>query len=133
MTINTFKEKAQTMPDATYLAEACEMNWNREYFGRGGDNILVDHLGHQYKCKDVLGYPNNDLFWNEGKSGDYFAIVCVFEPLPLNIKEVTLIVPEGEPFAMWGANWSGKVQPLNIKELRHNQRLFEYHSREVVK
>ena len=120
-------------PDATYLAEACEMNWNREYFGRGGDNILVDHLGHQYKCKDVLGYPNNDLFWNEGKSGDYFAIVCVFEPLPLNIKDVTLIVPEGEPFAMWGANWSGKVQPLNIKELRQNQRLFEYHSREVVK
>ena len=48
-------------------------------------------------------------------------------------ESVTLIVPEGEPFAMWGANWSGKVLSLNIKELRNNQKLFEYHPRVVVK
>ena len=120
-------------PEATYLVEACEMNWMREYFGRGGNNILVDQTGHQYKCKDVLYYPNDKLFWNEGVTGDHFAVVVVFEPIPLETENITLIVPEGEPFAMWGANWSGKVQNLNIKEMRENQKLFEYHPREVVK
>ena len=120
-------------PEATYLAEACEMNWMREYFGRGGNTILVDQSGHQYKCQDLLDYPNDLLFWNEGVTGDYFAIVYRFDPLPMEIESVTLIVPEGEPFAMWGANWSGKVLSLNIKELRDNQKLFEYHPRKVVK
>ncbi len=120
-------------PDATYLAEACEMNWMREYFGRGGNNIIMDQSGHQYKCKEVLGYPDKDLFWVEGCSGDYFAIVMVFEPIPAHLESITYIEPEGEPFAMWGANWSGKVVSFNIKELRDNQRLFKYHPREVVK
>ena len=120
-------------PEATYLAEACEMNWMREYFGRGGNEMFIDQYGHQYKCKGVLDYPNDSLFWNEGVTGDYFAIVRVFEPLPMETEAITLVVPEGEPFAMWGANWSGKVVSLNIKELRDNQRLFEYHPRKVVK
>ena len=120
-------------PEATYLAEACEMNWMREYFGRGGNTILLDQQGHRYKCKDVQDYPNDNLFWVEGVTGDHFAIVYVFEPIPLHIENVTLVVPEGEPFAMWGANWSGKVESLNINELRQNQRLFDYHPREVVK
>jgi len=119
--------------EATYLAEACEMNWMREYFGRGGNNILIDQSGHQYKCKEVLGYPNNDLFWVEGYSGDYFAIVMVFEPIPLYLENITYIEPEGEPFAMWGANWEGKVLSFNIKELLDNQKLFRYHPRKVVK
>lgn len=119
--------------EATYLAEACEMNWMREYFGRGGNNILIDQSGHQYKCKEVLGYPNNDLFWVEGYSGDYFAIVMVFEPIPLYLENITYIEPEGEPFAMWGANWEGKVLSFNIKELLDNQKLFKYHPRKVVK
>ena len=134
--IKPVKEKTYAMwctPEATYLAEACEMNWMREYFGRGGNNILVDQRGHQYKCKDVLGYPNNDLFWVEGYSGDYFAIVMVFEPIPMETENITYIVPEGEPFAMWGANWSGSVQTFNIKQLRDNQKLFEYHPRKVVR
>ena len=118
---------------ATYLVEANEMNWMREYFGRGGNNILIDQLGHQYKCKDVLGYPDDKLFWVEGYSGDYCAIVMVFEPIPPHLDKITYIVPEGEPFAMWGANWSGKVQLLNIQELRANQKLFKYHPRNVVK
>lgn len=109
------------------------MNWMREYFGRGGNNILVDQRGHQYKCKDVIGYPNNDLFWVEGCSGDYFAIVMVFEPIPMETETITYIVPEGEPFAMWGANWSGSVQSFSVKELRDNQKLFEYHPRKIVK
>ncbi len=119
-------------PEATYLVEACEMNWMREYHSRGGNNILMDQSGHQYKCKGLLDYPNDKLFWMEGVTGDHFAIVIVFEPLPLDLETVTLIVPEGEPFAMWGADWEGKVQSLNIKELRENQKLFDYHPREVV-
>ena len=118
---------------ATYLAEACEMNWMREYFGRGGNCILIDPSGHQYKCREVLGYPNDKLFWVEGYSGDYFAIVMVFEPIPAYIENITYIVPEGEPFAMWGANWEGKVLSFNIQQLRDNQKLFRYHPREVVK
>ena len=120
-------------PEATYLVEACEMNWMREYFGRGGNAILVDNRGHQYKCKGLLDYPNDKLFWVEGYTGDHFAIVMVFEPIPLEIEDITYIVPEGEPFAMWGANWEGKVQNLNIKQLRDNQKLFEYHPRQMVK
>ena len=57
----------------------------------------------------------------------------VFEPIPLETEDITYIVPEGEPFAMWGANWSGKIQNFNIQELRDNQKLFKYHPREVVK
>ena len=134
--IKPVKENTYAMwctPEATYLAEACEMNWMREYFGRGGNNILVDQRGHQYKCKEVLDFPNNDLFWVEGSTGDYFAIVMVFEPIPMETENITYIVPEGEPFAMWGANWSGSVQSFNVKELRDNQKLFEYHPRVVVK
>jgi hypothetical protein len=42
-------------------------------------------------------------------------------------------VPEGEPFKANFANWSGEVKAdLNIKELRDNQRLFEYYPRKVV-
>jgi hypothetical protein len=120
--------------DATYLARATEQNWMREYFGRGGNNVLLDNNGRQYKLKDVMDYPNNNLFWVEGYSGDWFAIVEVYEPLPLNVKTFTFIVPEGEPFNAWGANWSGEVIPnLDVEQLRKNQRLFEYHPRVVVK
>jgi hypothetical protein len=120
--------------DATYLARATEQNWMREYFGRGGNNVLLDNNGRQYKLKDVMDYPNNNLFWVEGYSGDWFAIVEVYEPLPLNVKTFTFIVPEGEPFQAWGANWRGDVIPnLDVEQLRKNQRLFEYHPRVVVK
>lgn len=120
--------------DATYLAIATEQNWIREYYGRGGNTILLDNQGHQYKCKDVMGYPNDDLFWLEGYPGDYFAMVLVFEPLPLRVENLTFIVPEGEPFNMWGANWQGEVIPnLEVSQLRKNQKLFEYRPRVVVK
>ena len=70
----------------------------------------------------------------EGSSGDYFTIVQVFEPLPLNLDEITYIEPEGEPFAMWGASWKGEVLPnLRISTLRANQKLFQYHERVKVK
>ena len=119
--------------EATYLAEACELNWMREYFGRGGKAMLVDQSGHQYKCKGVLNYPNDHLFWVEGHTGDFFAIVLVFEPLPPETENVTYVVPEGEPFAMWGAEWNGSVLPFSVRELRDNQKLFEYHPRKIVK
>ena len=121
-------------PDATYLARAYEMNWNREYFGINQGNMLIDGSGHQYKLKEVLGYPTGPIFWVEGSSGDYFTIVQVFEPLPLNLDENTYIEPEGEPFAMWGASWKGEVLPnLRISTLHANQKLFEYHERVKVK
>lgn len=121
-------------PDATYLAIATEHNWIREYYGRGGDTILLDNRGRQYKCKGVMGYPNDKIFWLEGYPGDYFAMVLIFEPLPLNVENFTYIVPEGEPFNMWGANWDCKVIPnLKVSQLRKNQKLFDYHPRVVVK
>ena len=120
-------------PEATYVAISTEMNWRREYFGRGGNTILIDKSGHQYKCKDVMDYPNDKLFWVQGYSGDYFAIVLIFEPLPLNLETITYIVPEGEPFKANFANWSGEVKSdLSIKELRDNQKLFKYFPRKMV-
>lgn len=119
--------------EATYVAVATEMNWRREFFGRYGNNILIDKSGHQYKCKGVMDYPSIPYFWVQGYSGDYFAIVLIFEPLPLNLDTITYIVPEGEPFKANFANWSGEVKPnLSIKELRDNQKLFEYFPRKIV-
>jgi hypothetical protein len=61
-------------------------------------------------------------------------MVLIFEPLPPHVDTFTYVVPEGEPFAMWGANWSGKViSNLNVEQLRKNQYLFEYHPRTVVR
>ena len=81
-----------------------------------------------------MGYPNDNIFWLEGYPGDYFAIVLIFEPLPLNVKTFTYIDPEGEPFDAWGADWSGAViNDLDVSQLRRNQKLFEYRPRVVVK
>ena len=120
-------------PEATYVAIATELNWHREYFGRGDGTFLIDNSGHQYKCKDVIDFPNGPLFWVQGVSGDYFAIVLVFDPLPLNLETITYISPEREPFNANFANWEGDVKPgLSIKELRNNQHLFEYFPRKMV-
>lgn len=119
--------------EATYLAVSTELNWVREYFGRGEGVMLMDQYGHQYKCKEVMDYPKGTLFWVQGYSGDYFAIVLVFEPIPLTLETITYIEPESEPFHVRNASWDGQVIPnLNIKELRQNQKLFEYHPRVIV-
>ena len=121
-------------PEATYLAIATEQNWFREYHGRGGNTILLDQQGHQYKCHGLMDYPNDSLFWLEGYPGDYFAMVLIFDPLPLHVENLTYVVPEGEPFSVWGANWNGEViSDLKVQELRQNQKLFEYHKRKIVK
>ena len=136
-TIKPVKEKTMALwrtPETTFLAIATEQNWLREYYGRGGNTVLMDERGNQYKCKGVMGYPNNDMFWVEGYSGDYFAIVLMFEPLPLNVGTFTYISPDGEPFEMWGADWEGEVIPnLEVSQLRKNQKLFDYRPRVVVK
>lgn len=136
-TIKPVEEKTMAVwltPDATYLAIATEQNWFREYYGRGGNTILLDNQGRQYKCKGVMGYPNNNIFWLEGYPGDYFAIVLIFEPIPQYLKTFTYILPEGEPFDVWGADWSGEViTDLDVNQLRKNQKLFKYHPRVVVK
>jgi hypothetical protein len=125
-------------PDATYIAFAFEQNWTREYWGFDWGNehadMLVDEAGRQYKLREVQGVPQNEIFFMEGKAGDYLAYLKVFDPLPLEAKTFTYIVPEGEPFNAWGANWSGKVlHNLDIQELRDNQKLFNYHPRIIVK
>ena len=120
-------------PVATYVAVATEMNWRREFFGRYGNTILIDNSGHQYKCKGVMDYPSIPYFWVQGMSGDYFAIVLIFDPLPLNLDTITYIVPEGEPFKANFANRSGEVKAnLSVRELRDNQKLFEYFPRKIV-
>lgn len=120
--------------DATYLAMATEQNWYREWWGYGGNSVLMDDRGHRYKCKGLVGFQNDRLFWVEGYPGDYFAIVLIFEPIPLDLDTFSYIEPEGEPINMWGANWSGEVRSdLKVSELRQNQKLFNYHKRIVVK
>ena len=125
-------------PEATYLAIACEQNWTREYWGffwgnEKGD-VLLDDAGRQYKLREVQGVPQNEMFFMDGNAGDYIAYLKVFDPIPLDVKTFTYIEPEGEPFNAWGANWKGSVlHNLSIEQLRANQKLFEYHPREVVK
>lgn len=120
-------------PDATYIAVAREQNWTREYFGEGPDDILIDSNGKQYKLKDVQDYPNGQIAWVRGNTGDWIAFVKVYEPLDPKVKTINYIVPEGEPFKAWGANWNGEViTDLNVEELRQNQKLFEYYPRVVV-
>ena len=134
--IKPVKENTMGMwitPEATYLAISTEMNWCREYFGRGNGVMLMDQSGHQYKLKEMIDYPTETLFWVQGYSGDYFAFVLVFEPIPLNIETITYIEPESEPFHVRNASWEGQVLPnLDIKQLRQNQKLFKYFPRKLV-
>ena len=119
-------------PEATYLAIGFEQNWTTEYWSFGHDIKLLDDTGHQYKIREVQGLPLDELFFMKGNAGDYVAYVLVFDPLPLELTKFTYIEPEGEPFNAWGANWSGQVLPLNVKQLRDNQKLFEYQPRIIV-
>ena len=120
-------------PEATYLAIGYEQNWTTEYWSFGHDTKLIDNRGHQYKIREVQGLPLDELFFMKGNAGDYVAFLLVFDPLPLEETFATYIVPEGEPFNAWGADWSGQVLPLNIQQLRANQKLFKYQPRIIVK
>jgi len=119
-------------PEATYLAVGYEQNWTREYFVFEHDIKLIDETGHQYKLRETQGIPQDELFFMEGMAGDYIAYVMVFDPLPLNLTKIIYIEPAGEPFNAWGANWSGSVTTLDIKQLQENQKLFEYFPRKIV-
>ena len=120
-------------PEATYVAVGYEQNWTSEYFGFGQGTKLVDEAGNQYKLREIQGVPKDELFFMEGNSGDYVAFLLVFDPIPLELTEITFIEPDGEPFNAWGANWSGNVIPnISIQQLRDNQRLFEYHPRVII-
>lgn len=119
--------------DATYIAVAREQNWTREYFGEGPGDLLIDNNGKQYRLKEVQDYPNGNLFWVRGNSGDWIAFLKVYEPLAPGVRTINYIVPEGEPFKAWGANWSGTVESnLDVEQLRRNQKFFEYRPRVVV-
>ena len=120
-------------PEATYLAIGYEQNWTAEYWSFGHDIKLIDNRGHQYKIREVQGLPLDESFFMKGNAGDYVAFLLVFDPLPLEETFATYIVPKGEPFNAWGADWSGQVLPLNIQQLRANQKLFKYQPRIIVK
>ena len=121
-------------PEATYIAVAYEQNWTAEYWGFDPETMLVDEAGHQYKLREVQGVPLGETFFMEGCAGDYVAYLEVYDPLPLGITSFTCIIPKGEPFSAWGANWSGQVlHNLSVKQLRQNQKLFDYHPRIIVK
>jgi len=121
-------------PEATYLAIGYEQNWTTEYWSFGHDIKLLDNAGRQYKIREALGLPLDELFFKRGNAGDYVAYMLVFDPIPLNVSTITYIEPAGEPFNAWGANWSGTVKPnLSIEQLRENQKLFNYYPRIVVK
>ncbi len=121
-------------PEATYIAVAYEQNWTAEYWGFDPGTILVDEAGRQYKLREVQGIPLGETFFMEGHAGDYIAYLEVYEPLPLSTTTFTCIVPEGEPFNAWGANWSGQtLRNLSVRQLRENQKLFGYHPRIIVK
>ena len=120
-------------PEATYLAVAHEQNWMREYFSLPAGTKLIDNKGHQYKLKELKGLITKENFWIEGYSGDYIAFLEVFEPLPINVTTISYIVPEGEKYDMWGANWDGKViTNLNVNDLRKNQSMFDYAPRIII-
>lgn len=63
--------------DATFIAVAREQNWTREYFGEGPGDMLIDNNGKQYRLKEVQDYPNGNLFWVRGNSGDWIAFLKV--------------------------------------------------------
>ena len=119
-------------PEATYLAVGYEQNWTREYFVFEHDIKLIDETGHQYKLRETQGIPQDELFFMEGMAGDYIAYVMVFDPLPLDLMKIIYIEPALEPFNAWGANWSGSVTTLDIRQLQENQKLFEYFPRQIV-
>ena len=74
----------------------------------------------------------DELFFMKGNAGDYVAYMLVFDPIPLELTKFTFIEPAGEPFNAWGANWSGSVRPLDVRQLRDNQKLFNYQPRIIV-
>ena len=120
-------------PQTTYVAIAYEQNWTTEYFTFKNGTMLLDEYGHQYKLRKVQGVPMDELFFMKGNAGDYIAFLMEFEPLPLNIRIVTFIEPDMEPFNAWGSNNKGTViHNLDVWKLRDNQHLFNYQPRVIV-
>ena len=120
-------------PEATYLAKPHNQTWTREYYGYDDTTFLVDDNGNQYKIKGIQGIPMNHLFWVEECAGDWFALVLEFEPIPLDVTQISYISLDGEPFNAWGANWKGtQIKNMDVETLRQNQKLFEYVERKIV-
>ena len=120
-------------PEATYLAKPHNQTWTREYYGYDDTTFLVDDNGNQYKIKGIQGIPMNHLFWVEECAGDWFALVLEFEPIPLDVTQISYISLDGEPFNAWGANWKGtQIRNMDVETLRQNQKLFEYVERKIV-
>ena len=120
-------------PEATYLAKPHNQTWTREYYGYDDTTFLLDGNGNQYKIKGIQGIPMNHLFWVEECAGDWFALVLEFEPIPLDVTQISYISLDGEPFNAWGANWEGeRIMNMDVETLRQNQKLFEYVERKIV-
>lgn len=120
-------------PEATYLAKPHNQTWTREYYGYDDTTFLLDDNGNQYKIKGIQGIPMNHLFWVEECAGDWFALVLEFEPIPLDVTQISYIKLDGEPFNAWGAHWEGtQIRDMDVETLRQNQKLFEYVERKIV-
>ncbi len=113
--------------DATYLAIARKLNRMQQYYDYFDDIPLERHLsdknGGYYKLLKVIGFPTDKVFWVNGYSGDYFAYVMVFEPLPEDVSV----------FSYYLNDKIELFQNLNVNELRKNQSLFEYNPRVIKK
>lgn len=120
-------------PEATYLAKPHNQTWTREYYGYDDTTFLLDDNGNQYKIKGIQGIPMNHLFWVEECAGDWFALVLEFEPIPLDVTQISYISLDGEPFNAWEANREGtQIRDMDVETLRQNQKLFEYVERKIV-
>ena len=81
--------------DATYLARATEQNWMREYFGRGGNNVLLDNNGRQYKLKDVMDAViryNNKSNANHGRITIEYILLANFNDNEENAHELARLL-----------------------------------------
>jgi len=131
--------------EATYLAVAYEMNWNREYFGFSSQTVLIDErTRNMYKIRRIMGdIPLGNQFFISGKAGDWIAFLLEFEPLPYTDNNIintdmdfklSYSEPEGTPFHVWGASWASSFfEHISFKQLIENRALFLPFERNVVK
>ena len=146
-TIRPTKEHSMAIwctPEATYMAIACEMNWNREYFGFSSQTVLIDEQTRKmYKIRRIMGdIPMDNQFFISGKAGDWIAFLLEFEPLPYSESLITIdpgltisySEPEGTPFDVWGAGWASTFyEHLSLQQLKYNRSQFMPFERTIVK
>lgn len=131
-------------PQATYIAIACEMNWNNEYFGFSSKTVLIDErTRNMYKIRRIMGdIPLDRQFFIRANAGDWIAFLLEFEPLPYEEEQIRIgeklsisySEPEGEPFNVWGAGWNSSFyEHLELSQLISNRSIFQPFDPVIVK